>query len=372
MANESGYRCVVNPAKSRVRRSQRSLFDSSDPDAHSLVHHTSSVLGRLLCAAAVPDGVENSSPVTSGVCAAPRSMEGTRNASRHYFSTQAPGPEPSSHSSQNKEQPVKSGTAKTSKCPSVVPPLRLRSQDGASALQGRSAQGGGVSTLSVCSSPTCSVACCADNPSVSSGNVGIGSPAPFPALQESDADTRSSSQCGTVSTKKETTQGTGPPCDTLVNHCRKFKKKHLFTRFYAATVPAAVLDADKQQGLTPHQERVRSRVRLPDLGGDTFDYPLPPAILYHSRAAEAVSPEMLGLQKPVLPKRDSGVFHLQGERFEEAMKIPLTPRSVMALPLPERKRLLYNMLCCFCIELAEGTFLRIARGRLRGVPCLGQ
>ncbi|PHJ23995.1 hypothetical protein CSUI_002149 [Cystoisospora suis] len=355
VANESGYRCVVNPAKSRVQRSRLSLFGSSDPNADSLGHHSSSLIGRLLCSPAVPDGDE-AYTLPGGVCAAPRSTEGTSNVSRHYFSGAHPA-DSSQHNSKDEADLSTSGEVKSSKCCRAVPPLKLRSEEDGDPSQARSRQAGDLSAMSVCSPSPCSVACCPENPSVSSGIIGFGYPTRLP--QESDPDAKSlQSQRGLGLTDKQMGQGEGSPYRTLASHCRRSKKKHLFTRFYAATVPAAVLDADKQEGLTPHQERVRSRVKLPDLGGETFDYPLPPAILYHSRAADAVSPEMLGLQKPVLPKRDSGVFHLQGERFEEAMKIPLTPRSVMALPLPERKRLLYNMLCCFCIELAEGISVR--------------
>ncbi|KYF48149.1 hypothetical protein TGARI_312580 [Toxoplasma gondii ARI] len=127
--------------------------------------------------------------------------------------------------------------------------------------------------------------------------------------------------------------------------------------FYAATLEAAALDCSLQ-GLNPEQERVRARVRLPDLGADSLDYPLPPAILYQSHAAETLDPALVGLQRPVLPKRDVGFEQQSKERRDQALKIPLTPRSVMALPLSERKKFLYNMLCCFCVELSDGVSFR--------------
>ncbi|KEP63475.1 UNVERIFIED_CONTAM: hypothetical protein HHA_312580 [Hammondia hammondi] len=127
--------------------------------------------------------------------------------------------------------------------------------------------------------------------------------------------------------------------------------------FYAATLEAAALDCSLQV-LNPEQERVRARVRLPHLGADALDYPLPPAILYQSHAAETLDPALFGLQRPVLPKRDVGFEQQSKERRDQALKIPLTPRSVMALPLSERKKFLYNMLCCFCVELTDGVSFR--------------
>ncbi|PFH34219.1 hypothetical protein BESB_073710 [Besnoitia besnoiti] len=127
--------------------------------------------------------------------------------------------------------------------------------------------------------------------------------------------------------------------------------------FYAATLEAAVMGYSYQP-LNAEQERVKARVCLPDLGAEAFDYPLPPAILYQSRAADVLEPVLLGLQRSVLPKKESGFQQQSGARFEEALKVPLTPRSVMALPLPERKKFLYNMLCCFCIDLTEGISVR--------------
>nr|CEL69912.1 TPA: hypothetical protein BN1204_056090 [Neospora caninum Liverpool] len=127
--------------------------------------------------------------------------------------------------------------------------------------------------------------------------------------------------------------------------------------FYSATLDAAVMDCSLKP-LNAEEERVRARVRLPDLGADAFSYPLPPAIVYQSRAAEALDPALVGLQRSVLPKRDFGFEQQTKARLQEALKVPLTPRSVMALPLPERKKFLYNMLCCFCIELVDGVTVR--------------